>query len=359
MPSPLIHLTEGSRIFASSWKQRLFPKKYSGNAREICQQAVKDCWNGRYFQVSPGNFSQFWTRDFGWCTQSLIKLGYQKEVHQTLRYALHRFKQQGKVTTTLTPRGKPYDFPYPAVDSLPWLIHSLVAAKAPVHEHRLFLQQQVKQFIIQFIDLHTGLVKPSLSVSSIKDLAIRKSSCYDNCLVALLAQHLKGLKIETPLQGYDYPSLLLRHFWNGSYFYDDLQQKAYAAGDANLFPFLFRLCTQEMFRSSLKALQEQGLDTPFPLKYTAGRAEVKFIPQELLLRNYERDSVWTHLGPLFIKAVQKVNPDLAKHYQQQYAGWIEREGNYLEVFHPSGKPFHTPFYASDRGMLWAANFLTL
>ena len=35
------------------------------------------------------------------------------------------FKQYKKVTTTITPRGKPFDFPAFAVDSLPWLVHSI------------------------------------------------------------------------------------------------------------------------------------------------------------------------------------------------------------------------------------------
>jgi len=38
---------------------------------------------------------------------------------------------------------------------------------------------------------------------------------------------------------------------------------------------------------------------------------------------------------------------------------IEQHGNFLEVFDSKGKPFSTPFYYCDSGMLWAANYLTL
>ena len=358
MPSPLIYLTEGTRIFFSSWKKRIRPLRYAGTAEEICRQIVKDCWNGRYFQTSTGNFSQFWTRDFGWCTQALVKLGYREQAQRTARYALHRFQQAGKITTTLTPRGKPFDFPVPAVDSLPWFLHSIRISKVSYHAHRSFLNREIRRFFHTFIDPQTGLVQPHLHVSSMKDQAIRKSSCYDNCLVGLLAQEAALLKLENPFQKYDYPNLILRHFWNGSFFYDDLSKKEYVAGDANLFPFLLGLVKDSnMLSLALKSIQQAGLDQPFPLKYTAGREGIHFIPQEIVTRDYESNAVWTHMGPLFIAVVHSLDPQKAEEYHEQYRQWIEQYGNYLEVFTAEGKPYRSPFYSCDSGMLWAANYL--
>ncbi|MBI2666559.1 hypothetical protein HYX13_03020, partial [Candidatus Woesearchaeota archaeon] len=308
MPSPLIYLAEGSRIFLNSWKQRILPKKYEGTAEEICKQIVKDCWNGRYFQTSTGNFSQFWTRDFGWCTQGLLRLGYQKEVHHTLRYAINRFKSAKKITTAITPWEKPFDFPYPAVDSLPWLLHSIHLAKFPIYDLKGFLNAQVEKYFHNFIDVQTGLVKPELHVSSMKDLALRKSSCYDNCMVGMLAQDIAALELKNPFEKYDYSSLIHRHFWNGAYFFDDLTKKPYLAGDAQVFPFITGLCkNKEMLEKTIKKVQEAGLDVPFPLKYTAKRNDASFVMQELLLYNYEGSSIWTHMGPLWIKLVKEVD----------------------------------------------------
>ncbi len=354
------YLTEGSRIFLSSWKTRLFPKKYGGTAKEVCQQVIKDCWNGHYFQTSTTNFRQFWTRDFGWCTQSLLQLGYKEEVEKTLRYALHRFRQQNAVTTAITPDGKPFDFPKPAVDSLPWLIHSMRLAKFEIYPHKAFLQQQVNQFFKAFINEHTGLVRPELHVSSIKDFAIRKSSCYDNTMVALLAADLKKLGLENPLQSYDYPSLLKRHLWSGEFFYDDLTKKNYVSGDANLFPFVLGVIKdKEMMQSALRRLHAEGLDEPFPLKYTSGRKGIQFIGEELFMFNYESNAIWMHMGPLYVKLLQQVDKERATRYKEKYLQLIEKHGNFLEVFDASGKPFSTPFYHCDYGMLWAANWLTL
>lgn len=357
---PLLYLTEGSRIFYTSLKTRIHPKKYAGKATDICQAVVKDCWNGRFFQTSTTNFPQFWTRDFGWCTKSLLTLKYTKEVQQTLRYALNRFKEHRTITTTITPGGTPFDFPVPAVDSLPWFIHSLNLAKFPYYAHKDFLNKEIRKFYEHFINPHTGLVKPELSVSSIKDLAIRKSSCYDNCMVALLAKDIKAMKLYNPFAEYDYPNLIKRHFWDETFFYDDLSKQEYVAGDANIFPFVLGIISdKEMMQSALKEIQGAGLDQPFPLKYTNGQWNIRFVREEFFLRGYEADSLWTHMGPLYIKLVQQLDKELAQEYHRQYTEWIEREGNYLEVFFPSGKPYHSPFYYCDRGMLWACNYLTL
>ena len=275
MPSKIAYATEASRIFLTSFKSRLLPKKYSGNAKEISYQIIDDCWNRHYFQTSTHNFSQFWTRDFAWCLKSLIQLGYNQQGQQTLRYAMNRFKKYGKITATITPHGKPYDFPQPAIDSLPYLIHSIKIAKFPYHSYKKFLNWQIKIFFEKFIDPLTGLVKPDLHASSIKDFALRKSSCYSNALVALLAKDLKTMKLNNPFGKYNYPGLLKQHFWNGKFFYDDLRKKNYVAGDAQVFPFALGIIhDQEMLESAIKEIQNAELDQPLPLKYTNKKAPV-------------------------------------------------------------------------------------
>ncbi len=360
MADSLIYFTEGPRILLSSVKNRFFPRKYDGTAKEICEQVVRDCWNGRYFQASTSNFAQFWTRDFGWCTKSLLQLGYKKEVHQTLRYALNRFQKAGRVTTTITPKGKPFDTPVPAADSLPYLIHSLKISKFPPASYTAFLNREIKRYFNYFIDEETGLIRPGLHVSSMKDLSVRKSSCYDNCLVGLLARDLKGMKLANPFERFNYPELIRRHFWNGKYFYDDLSRKEYVAGDANLFPFLFGLVSdKEMLQSSVAAVQEAGLDSPFPLKYTASRAGVDFVWEEFLMRDYESNALWMHMGLLFARMMQGVDKGKVEEYQKKYAELIEKHRGFPEVLMADGRPYSNLFYYCDRGMLWAANYLTL
>jgi hypothetical protein len=354
-----IYLSEGVRIMFKSWKHRLFPKKYEGNAEKICRAVIKDCWNGRYFQASTTNFSQFWTRDFGFCTKSLLKLGYREEVQQTLRYAINRFQKAKKITATITPRGRAYDMPTMAVDSLPWLIHSINIAKFSYHAHKNFLNKEIHRFFEKVIDPKTGLVR-STHFSSMKDFSVRKSACYDNCMVALLAKDLKMLKLHNPFSTYAYPQLIKKYFWQGNYFFDDMERKEYVAGDANIFPFVFGLIAdKDMMNKAVHALQDAKLDQPFPLKYTQSRKPVNWVWQEIFMRNYESDALWMHMGPLYVKFLQQVDREKATETKQKYTELIEKHKNFLEVFTSAGKPYGNFWFYCDEGMLWACNYLTL
>ena len=355
------YLAQGSRIFLSSFKTRIKPRKYSGTAQQICEQIVKGCWNGRYFQISTQNFPQFWTRDFGWCVQALLKQDYKPEINQTLRYALNRFKETGKITTTISSEGKPFNFPNEAVDSLPWLIHAIKVSKFHYLPFQLFLNREIKRFFKEIIDEQTGLVTPKKQFSSMKDFAVRKSSCYDNSMVGLLAKDLVGMKLDNPFSQFNYSDLLKRHFWNGEYFFDDLRKKDYVAGDANLFPFILGLIKdREMMEAAIKKIQENELDQPLPLKYSKGTDDINFIWQErIAMKDYESNAVWTHMGPFFIKLVKHFDKEKAKEYKQAYKELIEKYQGYPEVLNSKGKPFQTWFYYCDRSILWAVNYLDL
>lgn len=335
--------------------------RYGGDAHNICSQIVRDCWNGRFFKTSTTHFPQFWTRDFGWCTESLLKLGYKEEVWKTLVFALERFSRFGRVTTTIGLDGKPFDFPTYAVDSLPWLVHSLqlLGNKDLISRYGGFLDNDITRFVTRCVDTETGLVQPR-HFSSMKDFAIRRSSCYDNTLLGFLSRNLKTLKLPNPLREYNYAKILRDTFWNGEYFYDDARRLGYVAGDAQVFPFYCGVVSsRKMLRSAVGKIRATRLDVPFPLRYTQRDAPTRFIWQEIFMRGYERNAVWTHMGPLYIALVKRIDKGLAWRYLDEYTRIIETHKNYLEVFAPDGKPFETMLYHSDQGMLWAANYLTL
>ncbi|MDO8741447.1 MAG: hypothetical protein Q7J54_07850 [Candidatus Woesearchaeota archaeon] len=360
----LIHLKEGFRIFKKSLKRRFFGvKKYNGSAEQICRQIIKDCWNGRYFQASSGHFCEFYTRDFGFCIEALLKLGYKDEIKKTLEYVLNIFEKNRKITTTISPDGIPFDFPYYAVDSVPYLIRSLriFNDKNLIIRYNAFLNKEIKKFYEIVFDKEKGLVKENACFSSMKDYSVRKSSCYDNVMAAMLSNELKKIEIlENPFKDYDFKKTIKEKFWTGSYFLDDLSGSSHVAGDANVFPFWSNVFDdKKMLRSSIEAIQKEGLDSPFPLKYTGNTEKLRMINAEFFVPGYERSSIWMHMGPLFIGLVKKINKNKAEDYVQQYRSLIEKYKNYPEVFDADGKPYKTPFYYSDEGMLWAAMFLDL
>lgn len=354
----LNHLSEAYRIFKRKIKTRK-TKKYKGNAEQICNKIIQDCWNGSYFQTSSGHFSCFYIRDFGWCINSLLKLGYKDKVLKTLEYALSKYSKQ-KLTSTITPKGKCIDIFTYSPDSLAFLIRSLKLAKANnlIKKYKPFLIKEIKRFENIVINKKTNLVK-TRKFSSIKDQAIRRSSTYNNIMAAMLAKDLKELKIKTNLNYNLIKTAIKKHLWNNTYFYDDLNKKNYIAADANIFPFWTNIFQEkEMLNSAIKSMQSANLEKPLPIKYTQKNI-AKFNFARMFVKNYEGTSIWAHMGPLYIHLLKKTNKNLAKKHISSYTKLIEKYKNYLEVFNPDATPFKTPFYYSDEGMLWAANYLTL
>jgi len=234
-----IHLNEALRIFLSSYKRKINGvRKYKGSALQICRKIISDCWNGKYFMTSAGHFSEFWTRDFGWCSSALCRQGYIKKVSASLSYALDKFSKCGKVTTTISPDGVCFDVMGYSVDSLPWLVRSIKNSldKKIIKKYKRFIELQASIFTKRVIDLKTSLVKKT-PFSSIKDFAVRKSSTYDNVMAAMLKEDLTALKLKNPLKNLDIEGSILYSLWNGSYFKNDLEDDSITS-DANIFPFI-------------------------------------------------------------------------------------------------------------------------
>jgi hypothetical protein len=361
-----IHLKEGLRMFRRNINVRLKGmRRYDGNAEKICKQIIKDCWNGAYLQVSNGHFCEFYTRDFGFCCESLLKTGYKKEVESSLRYALDIFTKNKRVTVAISPNGKVFNFPnYYAVDSLPYLIRSLRLNnnKSLIENNLFFLNERVNGFMNIVIDKDTGLVRKDKVFSSMKDHSKRSSSCYDNVMVAMLNNELKKIKIiDNPLKDYNFKKIIKENFWQDGYFLDDTSGEKYVAGDANVFPFWTGVFEEtNMLKSAITAIQDNDLDKPFPIKYTSSSVkEPAHIGAEIFAKDYERDSIWLHMGPLYVKIVKKVDRKKAAEYTELYRRLIEKHKNFLEVFDKDGKPFKSPFYYTDESMLWSSMFLDL
>ncbi len=357
------HVEEGARIFSHSIARKIRGhRNYPGTSLEICRKVVRDCWNGNYFTVSSGHFCQFYSRDFGLCAEALLKLGYSNEIKKTLRFALETFRKKNSIAVALTPSGKPFDFPYYAIDSIPFMIRTLAMAKDNeiVDDYREFLNSEISKLFSIAIDKDTGLVKKNIFFSSIKDHAKRKCSCYDNVMIGMLKEELDRLNLTNPFKSYNYKKIIRDNFWNGSYFIDELNGEEYVSGDSNIFPFWTNLFTsREMLKKSLNSIISAGLDEPFPLKYVNEETKQKMIHYELLVRGWQADAIWMQMGPIYIKLLKKADKNRAEKHMRAYKSLIESNKNYIEVFDSKGKPFRTPFYRADEGMIWASLFLEL
>ncbi len=337
--------------------------KYSGSAEEICAKIVNECFNGEYFQVSAtGHYNEFWIRDIGWCADSLIKLGYEKELRQSILYALDIYNKNQKITTTIARDKVPYDFPNVySVDSLPYLIRTLRLLKANdiIKKYKKFLDNEIKYYFSTLINPKTGLVKKG-HYSQMRDHSITDSSCYANVMAAMLKNELEKIKIlENPLKKYNYEKIIIKKFWNGEYFLDDLSGGKYLATDANLFQFYFNIMKdKKILKKVIDTIKKEGLDKPLPLIYTKHNIKELKITN-IFTPNWQRESVWPQLGMIYLRLLKDIDK---KEYEKQKQKWklhIEKYHNVFENYDKKGKPYCSLFYTTDESMLWACMYLTL
>ena len=365
----IILLQEGIRIFLRRIKVGFKGiKRYDGNVEKILTKVIEDCWNKdkEYFMVSPGHFREFYTRDFGWCCKALIGLGHKERVRKTLLYAMDRFKEKGSITTSINPGGKAFDFPTVASDSVPFFIRCLriLDDKDIIIENKEFLQRVVNEYFEKIFDKDEGLVKKELWLSSMKDHAIRNSSTYDNSMCMMIKDDIEELEkygIENPFKEFDIQKNISKFLFNGKYFYNDMNKEKEVYGDANIFPFYCGMLKAKIaLKSCINEIVKKGLDKPFPLKYQAVKqTKEKKIWQEFFVQGYEKDTIWWHMMPIFLRVVKELDKGVFEMYLENVKKIIEKEKNYLEVFNSQGEPLKSKFYYCDEGMIWASMLLAL
>lgn len=343
-------------------------RKYQGTPQDICRAIIDEAYDERqgYFRVSSGHFCEFFTRDFAFCCESLVDLGYEKEVRSTLEYALRKFKAQGRVMTLINPEGIAYDYPRYGPDSLALLLYSITHTGNTrlAKEHHAFLQGEVDFFVKEIIDPRTRLPYRHKRFTCMRDHAKREASCYDAVMVAVVARECRKLKLKFPYSEEQLRKLIIRTYWNGTYFFDDLKKQPIVIGDSNVFPFWTGIITDKtMLENATTSIQAAGLDDPFPLRYVSpldkGEERVRLHFLNWFAQDYETDSLWIHMGLAYIRVLAAQDPKRARKHLEAYRRNILAHRNFLEVYDTDGGPFHTSFYWTDESMLWCANWLLL
>ena len=341
--------------------------RHPGDAAAIIRACIEACWNGRTFTASPGHFDMFWTRDLGFSTSALVRLGERDRVHASLAYALDVWtKRRGHITTTINYGDRPADVFEYGVDSLPLLLAALRSAAADdlVERHRDWLAAEVAWFHQRVVEPATGLVRADRTYSGHRDTVVNRSTTYGNTMVALLAKTLAETNwFDSPLERHfdgDYGRVLRDHLWAGDRFRDGVGDDT-VSGEANVWPFYSGVVAdREMLGSSLAYLEANGFATPYPLRYETARRparEVWFTRH--VLPNYQGTTIWTSLGAIYLQLLRSVDPTAAAREIERYCGWIERDGTYWEVLDGQGRPWISPrlLFIGEESMLWSAIFL--
>ena len=366
-------LSEGLRMWRRARRVRREGfTRYEGLPEQVCLQILADCWDEQrqYFRVSPGHFCEFYTRDFALCCESLVEIGYAARVRKTLQYALGRFERHGRMTVAIGPDGTPFDYFLPSgPETVALFLYACDKSRNIdlLMKHKAFLQKEIDRIVHACIDSATLLPRVDRSFSTIRDHAKRKAPCYDAIMIALLAREAHHLGFRFPYDEKKIVDAIRTRYWNGAYFFQDLNRQDVVAGDANVFPFWTGLFTDREVRTRvITSICAAKLDDPLPLRYVsphdARREKTKLSWVDLLAPDYETTSLWAHLGLAYVRVLAEDDPARARAHLAQYETLIEKYRTFLEVYeeYEGGVvPFSRLLYASDEGMLWCANWLAL
>ena len=338
------------------------PRRYDGDALAICRAVVDACWAGDHYNASAGHFRQAWTRDLGFAAPSLVRLGQRRRLRDSLAWTLEVWRPRGQVTTTIVGHRWPRDIWTFGVDSLPLLLHSLRAAGADdlVERHAVWLEREAARYVRIVLDPDTGLVRDDRTFSTHRDTVRSRSSAYANAMVVLLDRHLREsgwFASPVPDGARD---RFIEAFWRGDRFVDRADGDE-VTGDATVAPFFLEVVPDALgLRPALAAAREVGLADPLPLRYAERRDRTKEDRlTQLFVPDYQGTAVWTSLGAMYLRLLQRADPDAARPVVAAYRRLIERDRTVREVYDGHAQdlgPYRGTFgiFLADEAMLWGA-----
>jgi hypothetical protein len=334
---------------------------FSGDARDICNQILDQLWQGDFYRTSLGHFNFFWMRDFGTVAKSLVKLGHTDKVHHTLRWALRWYRRANIVSTCIDKAGNCFEAPGRAIDTLPWLLHSIVVSDYTLNQsEQLFLQKQLRKFCKIYLE-HDGRIK-SMKFGEMRDAVIYDRSAYAQALVGRMAVCVKKLGLKGfPFTVDLYQSELMSEYWNGHYFNADRKTDAFSA-DCALFPFFLEVIDNpRLAAKTFEYINHWKLNQPYPLIYTnrPGAFKYHWWMTAPFMPNYAGYSVWSWHGEFYLHLLKRYKRSEYHHQYQKFSEMIERHGNLPEMLNATGTWYKAPIYKSDPGMVWVALFLEL
>lgn len=360
------------RVVSRRIKRSFKPiKEYDGDFNDIIHTIVKECYYDDFFHVSNGHFRSFFTRDFCFVAKHLINLGYKKEVYKTIDFAFNQFMKKGRITTTITKFGRiyiAYDLPTYGIDSIAFFLKTIEDSKYKLDNEKLdFIQKNLSLLERRYLD-EKGLPKRSLHFSSIRDLSIRRQSCYDLTMLAYIQKWIKNkwIKKNRPFNlsfksKVNYKDYILKEYWNNEFFYNDIEKNKVFTSDSNLFLFWLDILNERTYFDKInRKIKKLKLDQPLPLKYNIKESmdKINFRFDEFLMRGYERDVIWIHLGLIYIDVLIKFKEyKQANEYLKKMKELTEKYKNFVEVLVDVDKPFKSLFYFCDESLIWGASFL--
>lgn len=404
LTKPFVLAQSGIHIITSRQKEQ----PLRGNEQKIIDKIHRLRYDDENSYVTTGgHFSQLYVRNLGIFLNALLDRRIstseddwrkrQQIALRTVALDLEIFTQAGKTYTTIVHLGKQF---YTAMniytepsDALFGVLYTLCAltndsfisslfpsptksiyklqttetAKNLIEKYRSSLTSLIKKYRNYVIDEKTGLIKKYITLASARDGIRRQSSFYDNviCWATLrLADRLNILPMAKQELD-DWKKRIINSFWDEKLgiFIDDLSGAQNFSADTFIVTssgFLDIANKQDLrkLEKMVAYVQKEGLDKPFPLRYSkTNHLDKLYWPVRLAAPAYMGESIWSHWGMEYIKSLILLGKhSQAKIHLNQYKQNIESNGGYPELYDTYGKLYKTPFYKGVLHNSWVINY---
>ncbi len=250
------------------------------------------------------------------------------------------------------------------------------AASKLLEEYRPTLGQSLDHYLEYAFDPEVRLIRRDIHLSSARDGVKRQSAFYDNVIAWSSVQLADSLGVpHQPMPDAEiWKQTIINTFWDEELgiFRDDLAGGPTQFSADSLivtstgFLDLQRADDQTKLRRMISYIQTQGLDQPFPLKYSRSNSQnnlqwaVKYFAP-----SYMGEGIWSHWGMEYIKAellLANLTPsdcELATNARQHldsYRQNIEKYGGYPELYNADGTIFTSGLVHSVLHTGWVVNY---
>lgn len=405
-------INKASRFIVST----AFPEKpLHGNEQEIIAQIHQKSFNPtKPYVISGTHFSDIYVRNLGIFYNAALDtrvgskedfLNRQKIMLQGVVLNLELLKQSGKEYTTFMPiLGSFYTatnvYTEPS-DSLFGVLFALAALRDETFIHKLYpantkqtsplqtkktaeillkkykptLQLAIINYQNELVDSKTRLIKKDITLSSARDGIKRQSAFYDNVILwstINMAQNMGILEKRQDMK--TWKEKIISAFWDEKtgIFLDDLSEESKKqklfSGDAFIvtgsgFFDLTQNEDKKKLRRMVTYVETNKLDQPFPLFYAKkDQPENLYWAVATFAPSYMGETIWSHWGIEYIKALVLLSPDESKFLKTankhltSYKKNIESTGGYPELYDKSGNLYVTPLYRSILHTSWVINY---
>ncbi|GEM_PF-1818077 len=305
---------------------------------------------GAILRAGEGHFHAMWVADTGKAFNGAREALSVEYLAGLLSRVVRTSARVGRVPTCFTPKGW-HDLPWPRADGLPWLLHMVDRLDDPafVADHHRDLQKAWDDWRAAHLDPTTGLIREEVT-GDWMDTVPRPSSTYNNLMGLRAAQAARRLDLAG--EGPDEKALLASR-WTGAHLRDHARSGDYLSADANVPALYHGLLPRHVRRRIATSLETSLLATPIGMRTREGAYTRDEFPLATRLAPAYHSTRWLHWGLMHVIGLQR-NDLPWQHQLTPIRRLTSALGNFIETLDDEGRPFATPWIATEHGFTMSA-----